>query len=223
MRKARALKNLGSLLATTTVVAAAVAACGGGSPPHPVAPVAARGPSTCARVLDAATAPKPVTLPRAGSSVALATVGGKTLAYVADEDDQAVHVIDVDAQKDLASTPLDGKPAQLMFMPDGRLVVAVRDKSEVEVLEPGADPTKPMDARCSVPTDAEPFGVALSPDDSKLVVTAGWGRSMTTYDAKSANLAKSGSVALPREPRSVVVSDDGSRAYVSQAVGGQVS
>src|SRR5271170_7518709 len=137
MRKARDPKNLPSLLATATVLAAAVAACGGGSTPHPVAPVAARGPSSCARALDASTAPKPVTLPRAGSSVALATVGGKTLAYVADEDDQAIHVIDVDAQKDLASTPLSGKPAQLMFLPDGRLVVAVRDRAQVEVLEPG--------------------------------------------------------------------------------------
>jgi DNA-binding beta-propeller fold protein YncE/mono/diheme cytochrome c family protein len=150
-------------------------------------------------------------------------VAGKTLAYVADEDDQAIHVIDVDAQKDLSSTPLDGKPGQLMFLPDGRIVVAVRDKGEIEVLEPGADPSKPMETRCSVAADAEPIGVALSPDDTKLVVTSGWGRSLATYDAKSPALARSWQVALPREPRSVVISDDGTKAYVSQAVGGQIS
>jgi DNA-binding beta-propeller fold protein YncE/mono/diheme cytochrome c family protein len=219
MRKAR---NLGTLLAATTVLAAA-AACGGGATPAPVAPVAARAPSSCARALDASKAPKPVMLTRAGSSVALATVGGKNLAYVADEDDQSIRVIDVDAKQDLGATPLDGRPAQLMFLADGRLVVAVRDKAEVQVLEPGPDPSKPMDNRCAVPTDAEPFGLAASPDDSKLVVTAGWGRSLTTYDAKSATMARSWQVALPREPRSVVISDDGSKAYVSQAVGGQVS
>jgi mono/diheme cytochrome c family protein len=221
MRKSTSVGNL--LVALTAVTAATVAACGGGSAPPPVAPVAARGPTTCARVLDASTAPKPVNLTRTGSTVALATASGKSLAYVADEDDQAVHVIDVDAQKDLGSTPLDGKPAQLMFLPDGRLVVAIRDKAELTVLEPGPDPAKPMAARCSVPTDAEPFGVALSPDDTKLVVTAGWGRSLSSYDAKSATMTRSWQVALPREPRSVVVSDDGSKAYVSQAVGGQVS
>lgn len=222
MRKTR---NLGTVLAATLAIAA-VAACGGGATPAPVAPVAAGPTSTsCARLHDAASsgAPKPVLLTRAGSSVALATVGGKTIAYVADEDDQSVHAIDVDAQKDLGATPLAGKPAQLMFLADGRLVVAVRDKAQVAVLEPGADPAKPADTLCSVATDAEPFGVASTPDDTKLVVTAGWGRSLTTYDAKSPTMTKIWGVALPREPRSVVVADDGARAFVSQAVGGQVS
>jgi DNA-binding beta-propeller fold protein YncE/mono/diheme cytochrome c family protein len=220
MRKARKVGNL--LAAITATAAVAAAACGGTTPP-PVAPVAAHGPARCTRALDASTAPKPLALTRAGSSVALATLGGKTLAYVADEDDQAVHVIDVDTQKDLASTPLPGKPAQLMFLADGRLVVAVRDRAELAVLEPGPDPSKPMDARCSVATDAEPFGVALTPDDGMVVVTAGWGRSFSAYDAKSDAMTRAWQVALPREPRSVVVSDDGSKAYVSQAVGGQVS
>jgi YVTN family beta-propeller protein len=215
-------RRLGTLLAVSSCLAAA-AACGGSTPP-PVAPVpAARAPSSCARAHDPSKGPKPLALTRAGSSVALATIDGKTLAYVADEDDQAVHVIDVDAQKDVASTPVGGRPAQLMFLPDGRLVVAVRDKAQVVVLEPGANPSQALETRCSVATDAEPWGVALTPDDSKLVVTAGWGRSLTTYDAKSPAMTRAWQVALPREPRSVVVSDDGSKAYVSQAVGGQVS
>jgi DNA-binding beta-propeller fold protein YncE/mono/diheme cytochrome c family protein len=222
MRKTH-LASVRTLLATALPLAA-VAACGGGATPAPVtAAAASRGPSSCARVHDAASAPKPVLLTRAGSSVALATVGGKTIAYVADEDDQSVHAFDVDGQKDLGSTPLGGKPAQLMFLADGRLVVAVRDKAQLSVLEPGADPGKPMDALCAVPTDAEPFGLASTPDDSKIVATSGWGRSLTAFDAKSPSMAKAWSVALPREPRSVVIGDDGARAFVSQAVGGQVS
>jgi DNA-binding beta-propeller fold protein YncE/mono/diheme cytochrome c family protein len=160
---------------------------------------------------------------RAGSTVALADVGGKTYAYVADEDDMAVHVFDVDAKKDVGVTPLNGRPAQLMFLADGRLVATIRDKAQVQVLEPSTDVTKPAAARCSIPTDAEPYGVASSPDDATVYVTTGWGRSFTALDAKSPTMQPTWHVAMPREPRAVIVSDDGARAFVSQAVGGQMS
>jgi DNA-binding beta-propeller fold protein YncE/mono/diheme cytochrome c family protein len=162
-------------------------------------------------------------LPRAGSTVALADVGGKTFAYVADEDDQGVHVVDVDAKTDLGSTPVGGRPAQLMFLPDGRLVVALRDHAQIAVLEPQADPAKGLDARCVVATDAEPYGLALSPDDGQLLVTSAWGRSLASYDVKNPAIRQTWDIALPREPRSVVISDDGAKAFVAQAVGGQVS
>jgi DNA-binding beta-propeller fold protein YncE len=164
-----------------------------------------------------------VAILRAGSTVALANVGAKTYAYVADEDDQAVHVFDVDEKKDVGVTPLAGHPSQLMFLADGRLVVAIRDQAQVQVLEPLADATKPMGVRCSVATDAEPVGLAAAPDDSQLYVTTGWGRSFTALDAKSPTLAAAWHVAMPREPRSVVVSDDGTKAFVAQAVGGHLS
>jgi hypothetical protein len=80
-----------------------------------------------------------------------------------------------------------------------------------------------MDPRCAVETDAEPVGVAVSPDDAAIVVTSGWGKSLVSYDAKSPNMTRQWDVALPREPRGIVVSDDGSRAFVAQAVGGQLS
>ena len=38
--------------------------------------------------------------------MALAKLGDKTLAYIADEDDSAVHVVDVDTQKDISKTPV---------------------------------------------------------------------------------------------------------------------
>jgi DNA-binding beta-propeller fold protein YncE/mono/diheme cytochrome c family protein len=218
----RTLRPLCAVLAASALAAAA-AACGGAASP-PVAPVAhapdARG---CGRILDASRSPVPVELTRTGSSVAIARLGGKTYAYIADEDDSAVHVVDVDARKDVSKTPVAGKPAQLLFLADGRLVVTLRDQAQVEVLEPGPDATKPMDPRCSVGTEAEPYGVAVTPDDSAIVVTSAWGKSLTSYDAKSPTLARQWEVALPREPRGIVVSDDGARAFVAQAVGGQLS
>src|SRR6202020_734194 len=101
--------------------------------PPPVKVVA----SGCGRQHAAGTTAVPVAAVRAGSTVALATRDGRTLAYAADEDDQAVHVIDVDARKELGETALDGRPSQLMFLPDGRLAVLLRDRGQIAVLEPG--------------------------------------------------------------------------------------
>jgi hypothetical protein len=216
--------SIGLLLVLSS--AAAAFACGGASP-APVAPgpavAKAPGPKSCARVRDAGRTPVPVALTRTGSTVALARQGDKTYAYVADEDDQAVHVVDVEAGKDVAATPVGSRPAQLMFLPDGRLAVALRDRAEVAVLEPDENPAAPLEARCSISTDAEPWGLAMSPDDAHLYVSAAWGHTLESYDAKAAQMSKQWTVSLPREPRSIVVSDDGAKVFVAQAVGSVVS
>jgi DNA-binding beta-propeller fold protein YncE len=159
-------------------------------------------------------------MPRTGSTIALATVGGRTLAYAADEDDQSVHVIDVDGQRELGETALAGRPSQLMFLPDGRLVVLLRDRSELVVLESNDDPAT-LEARCSVETAPEPVALALTPDDRTVLVTSGWGRTLAGFDGSG--LARTLEVSLAREPRAVVASDDGKYAYVSHAVGGKAS
>ena len=197
------------------------AACGGSSNgPGATTPAAMAG--ACGRAHPGVGA-APLAITRAGATVALAKYEGKTLAYVADDDDQAVHVVDVDG-KELGALPVGGHPSQLLLLPDGRLVVALRDTSQLVVLEPTADLAKaPLEQRCAVETEAEPVGLALTPDDAKLIVTHGSGRSLTARDAKSPHLAVSFMVALPREPRSVVVSDDGTKAFVTHAVGGRAS
>jgi mono/diheme cytochrome c family protein len=152
--------------------------------------------------------------------VALATRDGRTLAYAADEDDGAVHVIDVDARKELGETALDGRPSQLLFLPDGRLAVLLRDRAQIAVMEPGSR-TEALEKRCTVGTPMEPVALALTPDDATLLVTSGWGRALTAFDA--GKLTRSYEVSLPREPRAVVISEDGKLAYVSHAVGAQAS
>jgi DNA-binding beta-propeller fold protein YncE len=152
--------------------------------------------------------------------VALATSGGQTLAYAADEDDWAVHVVDVDTRKELGEVALDGRPSQLMFLPDGRLAILLRDRAQIAVMEPGSKPEE-LEKRCTVDTPPEPVALALTPDDTTLLVTSGWGRALTAFDA--GKVTRSFEVSLPREPRAVVVSDDGQFAYVSHAVGAQAS
>jgi cytochrome c peroxidase len=158
---------------------------------------------------------------RQGSPVALATLGDRTLAYVADEDDNVLHTVDLSTGRELGSTALAGTPSQVLIAKDGRVLVSLRDRNQVTVLEPTAASDRPLATLCSIDVAAEPVAMAATPDDSTVLVTSGWGRTMTALDGDT--LKSRYRVALAREPRAVVVSDDGSRAFVAHVVGSRVS
>ena len=158
---------------------------------------------------------------RQGGAVALARLGDVTLAYVADEDDSALHTFDVDHGVELAVTPLDGAPSQLLVLADGRVAVALRDRNRVAILEPNDRADAPLDRRCDAAVAVEPVALATSPDGATLFVTSGWGHALTALDTRE--LSAEFTVDLPREPRAVIVDDDGRRAFVAHIVGAQMS
>ena len=169
----------------------------------------------------APTAPAPVVRPFAsahdGSMVALAELDGRTVAYVADEDDAVVRVIDVDDGRELSSARVGGVPGQLVLRKDGKLLVTVRDTSQVLVLVGGGSEASKLTIEKRIDVASDPVGLALSPDEQTLVVTSGWGHAVTVLDGTS--LAVRDEHAVAREPRGVVVSADGKRAFVSHVVG----
>jgi mono/diheme cytochrome c family protein len=177
---------------------------------------------------------RPVALPRVASSVVVAKLGERTVALVADEDAKAIDAIDLGhvgpptpstpASADpplrlLASTPVGGTPSALLFLPDGRLAVTLRDRSEVRVFGVTADGG--LVQRCASPTPDEPVGLATTPDDRTLLVSSGFGHALTSLDASS--LAPRWTADLGREPRAVAVSDDGKTAFVAHMVGARMS
>src|SRR5262245_13946386 len=78
---------------------------------------------TCVRTGDAPAGFSRVESGGAGSTVALAHWGKRTVAYVADEDQHAVYAIDVDSKRTLQKFTIDGRPAQLTLTRDARLIV----------------------------------------------------------------------------------------------------
>ncbi len=203
------------------LVALSLAACGGArsqaglAGSGPVASVAKRcGARPGARVA-------PVGSDGTGSTVALVSWNGRRLAIVADEDEHAVHTLDLASRRRLASTPVGGRPAQLLVLADGRVLVANRDRSQLMLLVPGSDPSQPLTVDCGVATPTEPVALATTPDGATVIVSSGWGHALSGY--RVADLARTFRVDLPREPRAVVVADDGALAYVSHAVGGKIS
>lgn len=198
------------------------AACGGAAPEPkgPTAGAASPAQVSCARVRPGVGAVR-ADEQRQGGAVTLARLGDRTLAYVADEDSQALHTIDVMAGREVATTSLAGSPAQAMVLADGRVAVTLKDRNAIQVLEPGEKASDALASRCTIEVPAEPFGLAATLDDATLLVTAGWDHALVALDA--ATMAKKFEVDLPREPRAVLVDDSGERAFVSHVVEGRVS
>src|SRR5262249_4855978 len=131
---------------------AGILGCGGAGPAPAARPVGAApgaveasatpppqesaSPARCAR-RHPGVGPSRVDDNRQGSAAALARLGGVTLAYAADADDDAIHTFDVDRGAELAVTPLPGSPAQLLVLADGRVAATLTDTNRVIVLEPG--------------------------------------------------------------------------------------
>jgi DNA-binding beta-propeller fold protein YncE len=160
---------------------------------------------------------------RQSSSVALASAppGGATLAYIADADEPTLHTVDVDARREIASTRLRDRPEQVMVLADGRVAVTLRHANAIEILEPSPTPSAPLASLCLADVPAEPIALAGTPDDRTLLVTSAWTPTLTAFDATQ--LREQYHVEIPREPRSVVVSDDGTRAFVAHVVGAKMS
>ena len=191
-------------------------------------------PEPAAIALPAVVAPRAPCAPRAeharlraldptgsGSAVVLARIGDRALAFVADEDSSAMHTVDLDARVVLATTPLAGRPAQLLIAPDGRIFAALRDHAAIEVLEPREDPAAPLDRRCLVVTPAEPIALARTPDGATLLVASRWDHALSAFGI--AAMEPRFTVDLPRDPAAIAVAADGARALVAHAVGGRVS
>lgn len=215
------LPSAALILATLGLAAAAGCSSTGPAADTPNKTAALPQAGTC-EVAD--TSLKPVAGPGQSATVALGTFtdgphAGKTLAFIADEDDESLAIVDVDQKKQLSVTKLGGTPGQVMVVDDGRVLVTLREKNKLAVFHAKNDAS--LTAGCAVDTSAEPIAMATTPDRKTLLVTAGWGRALEAFDL--AALSRVAKVQLPREPRTVVVDDDGKYAYVSHAVGARVS
>jgi mono/diheme cytochrome c family protein len=156
---------------------------------------------------------------RTGSSIALVEEAGRKLIYVADEDNRAIHTLDATENlTELAVTELPGRPAQLLPLADGRILVTLRDRNRLVALEPRDLPEQGLEIRCERATFTEPWGLAVSADGARVAVTAGWDHKLSLLAAGS--LSTERLVDLPAEPRGVLISEDGETAFVAHLMGG---
>jgi DNA-binding beta-propeller fold protein YncE len=103
---------------------------------------------------------------------------------------------------------LPGAPAQVVATPD-RVLVTIRQPSLLVVLDPRHDLQEI--GRVALPADA--WGLALSPDEKRAMVTSAWAHQVSLVDLEK--LEKQWSLEVAREPRGVLFAPDGESAWVS--------
>ncbi len=141
----------------------------------------------------------------------------RAAAWIADADNHALHHVDL-VSFAVVSTPLDGAPEQVALAGDGLLAVTLRDRNEVALLAVDEGGDAELEATAPVPCD--PFGLAVTPQ-GEILVTSAFCHAVTTLDADT--LERRWSVDVAREPRAVVVTPDGARAFVTHVVGSAVT
>lgn len=162
----------------------------------------------------------PVRPTGAGAAVVLARVGDTEIAYVADPDDGLIVAVDAESLTALSRLDVGGAPDQLLLTKRGRLFATLRDENTLLAIEGTGTRGEPLRVVHYVTTASEPIGLAVTPDESMVLVTSGWGHTVAGYEADT--LDRAFAKELGREPRSVVISDNGKRAFVSHAVGADV-
>jgi DNA-binding beta-propeller fold protein YncE len=163
-----------------------------------------------------AEAPPPV-LRAAARGGAVVIDHAALVAYAADADNAALHRIDLLSGR-VVTTALRCAPEQVALLGDGRVAVALRACNRVEVID--LDALGEGTVVASVEVAAEPVGLAVTPR-GEILVTSAWGHALTALDGET--LATRFTLDLGREPRSVTVTGDGRRAFVTHAVGDTVT
>jgi mono/diheme cytochrome c family protein len=188
--------------AAVTASASALAAGGSGC--------AARAPGRLVRAA----------APGASGAVELVRAGARTFALVADTDERALHTVDVETLREVAVTPLPGRPGHVLALADGRVAVTLRDAGRVVVLEAADEALQgPLLERCSAAVGGEPWALAEAGD--RLLVTSAFGATLTVLGA--GDLRATHTLPLPREPRALILANHSTTAFVTHAVGGVVS
>lgn len=195
-------------LAVVLLAAACAPGCGAFRAKTPTAPIAATVPIGSAH----ATA--------MSSTVVLAKVGGRRVAYISDEDTASVLAVDLETRTEIGSASVTALPGPMIMLPSGKLVVGTQASFGAVVYEPKPD-GQLVAVGAVLETESEPRGFALSPDKSTLYVTSGWGHTLSAF--KTSDFSRTFEIDVAREPRAVMASDDGKHVFVSHAVGSQVS
>ncbi len=162
---------------------------------------------------EGATAPRSLVSGQPARGGSLVIDPASLVAWIADADNHALHRFDL-VSMDVVTTPGEGAPEQVALAGDGRLAVTLRDRNTVALLAASADGSLETLATTEVPCD--PFGLAITPQ-GEILVTSAFCHAVTALDAGT--LETRWSVDVAREPRAVVATPDGARAFVTHLAG----
>lgn len=145
------------------------------------------------------------------------SVNGSTVAALDDGalfiDSDSGYLVYLDGRNRVRARAAVGHgAAQLVFDPTSRIaLVSDRHRDRIAAFEVADELTHVRD----IPTRTEPYGLALTPDRSTLLVTTIADRQLTAYQLATGH--ERWSLPLAPEPRAVALAPDGARAVVTFA------
>jgi YVTN family beta-propeller protein len=179
----------------------------------------------------ALTGPPPTVKPAPAASLATPTVAGSfpvaaapqagaitpdgKLAYVTSTGTNSITVVDMATNNTVGQIPIAaGPPQYVAFTPDGRFAyVSVYDQIRNSGNVVAVIDTVSRKVVASVPTEAFPYALAVSPDGQQVFVPNHNFPAITVVDTKTNTVTRE--IAVKPSPHSVAFSTDGRRAYVA--------
>jgi mono/diheme cytochrome c family protein len=163
------------------------------------------------------------------SPLALARLGKRTVALLADEDEHRLRLLDLDAERELTSAPLAGAPGHVVIDDTGRIYVAVRGAAHVASFDvacaaeaEGSACAPELKEHRRIDTPPEPIALGFSRDFGVLLVSCGWGRALVGHPIRE-DYGRGFVAPLAREPRGFALDKSGRIVIVAHAVGSRVS
>jgi mono/diheme cytochrome c family protein len=157
------------------------------------------------------------TAPARGGAVAIDHEA--LVAFVADADAKALHRVDL-LSHEVRTTALPCTPEQALVLDGAHVAVTLRGCSRVAIVSYDDEPDGAVVAAIEVASD--PFALASTPGGD-ILVTSAWGHALTALAYDGNLLSVKYTVPLAKEPRGVVVTRDGARAFISHVSGDAVS
>lgn len=152
------------------------------------------------------------------SPIDLALSADGSLLATANCTSGSVSLVSLDDRRVLGELSVGGGPQALAFLPDGRLLVTVRDPGLLLVLECSGDRLTEL-ARIEI--GFQPYGVAAAPDGKTAYVACFASGDVAVADLASNTVQQR--IAVGRWPRYLALSADGTRLAVGCSGDGGVS
>jgi uncharacterized protein (TIGR03437 family) len=129
-------------------------------------------------------------------------------AYVANNGDNTVSVIDTSSNTVVATIHVGSGPEGVALTPDGTRLYVANDGGAVWVID-----TSNNTVVAKVTVGGDPYAVAITPDGPRVYVTQDNGAAVSAIDTSSNTVIAKMSVPAP--PSGVVITPDGRHAYVA--------
>ena len=125
----------------------------------------------------------------------------------------------VDSEPTTVITDTDRSPVDLILSKDEAHLLTVNQTSNSVSLV-HVESGKVLD---EIRVGKKPSSIALTPDQSTVLVTSMWSGELTFLNWKGDKLTEAGKLKLGFEPRGVVVTSDGKKAYVALTTGHKIA